>query len=71
MSAISRIFYEGLGANSGSEIVFLVKNRQNGYLRDDPPLVSDRSDMTPDRRGGNFYALKSTKTPKIGTFLQK
>ena len=25
MSAISRYFYEGLGVNSGSEIVFLVK----------------------------------------------
>ena len=25
MSAISRFFYEGLGVNSGSEIVFLVK----------------------------------------------
>ena len=29
MSAISRYFYEGLGVNSGSEIVFLVKNVQN------------------------------------------
>ena len=33
MSAISRYFYEGLGVNSGSEIVFLAENRQNGDLQ--------------------------------------
>ena len=36
MSAISRMFYGGLGLISGSEIVFL-KNRQNYYLHLVPP----------------------------------
>ena len=39
MSAISRIFYEGLGVNSGSEIVFLVKKspKRQSTARNPPP----------------------------------
>ena len=47
MSAISRYFYEGLGVNSGSEIVFLVKKSPKRLsTAPTPPLVSDRPDIS-------------------------